>query len=113
MRANCPVPAGSLFCRDRREEVHGSVAAALAYIKGLMMIIALHVGRALMLVWIVYALFLLFAPHLLHQPPNDVFASVNALGAFALGHLMDRALGAWQRRKAAAAGAAATDSSSI
>jgi hypothetical protein len=28
-----------------------------------------------------------------NQAPNDVVASVNALVAFALGHLMDRALG--------------------
>jgi hypothetical protein len=76
------------------------------------MIIALHVGRVLMAVWIIYALFLLFAPHILHQPPNDVFASVNALVAFALGHLMDRALGVLRRRNAAAAVAAA-DSSGI
>lgn len=77
------------------------------------MIIALNLGRALMVVWIIYALFLLFAPHVLHQPPHDVFASVNALVAFALGHLMDRALGALRRRKAAAAVVAAVDSSSI
>jgi hypothetical protein len=83
-----------------------------ASIKGLIMIIALQIGRVLMIVWIIYALFLLFAPHVLHQPPNDVVASVNALVAFALGHLMDRALGALRRRKAAAAVTAA-DSSSI
>jgi len=75
------------------------------------MIIALQIGGVLMVVWIIYTLFLLFAPHVLHQPPNDVVASVNALAAFALGHLMDRALGILRRRKAA--GVAAADSSSI
>jgi hypothetical protein len=77
------------------------------------MMIALHVGRVLMMLWVIYALFLLFAPHILHQPPNDLVASVNALAAFALGHLMDRALGVLRRRKAASAEAAAADSSSI
>jgi hypothetical protein len=76
------------------------------------MIIALQIGRVLMIVWILYALFQLFAPHVLHQPPNDVFASVNALVAFALGNLMDRALGVLRRRKAAA-DVAPADSSSI
>jgi hypothetical protein len=78
-----------------------------------MIIALLHVGRVLMVLWIIYALFQLFAPHVLHQPPNDVVASVNALIAFALGHLMDRALGVFRRRKAAAAAVAAADSSSI
>jgi hypothetical protein len=35
-------------------------------------------------VWIIYGLFQSFAPHLLHQPPSDVVASVNQ-------HLVDRA----------------------
>jgi hypothetical protein len=48
------------------------------------MIIALHAGRVLMVVWIIYGLFQSFAPHLLHQPPSDVVASVNQ-------HLVDRA----------------------
>jgi hypothetical protein len=94
--------------REASRASDGSPAAGLANIKGLIMIIALQIGRVLMVLWVLYALFLLFAPHVLHQPPSDVFASVNALGAFALGHLMDRALGALRRRKAAAA-----DSSSL
>ena len=85
----------------------------MANIKGLIMIIALQIGRVLMIAWIIYALFLLFAPHILHRPPNDVVASVNALVAFALGHLMDRALGLLRRRRAAAAGVAAAESTSI
>jgi hypothetical protein len=110
---NCSVPAAWVFSKDTREQIHGSVAVGLANIKGLIMIIALlHIGRVLMVLWIIYALFQLFAPHVLHQPPNDIVASVNALVAFALGHLMDRALGVLRRRKAAAAVAAA-DSSSI
>ena len=111
---NCSVPAGWVFSKDPREQIHGSAAARLANIKGLIMIIALlHIGRMLMVLWIIYALFQLFAPHVLHQPPNDIVASVNALVAFALGHLMDRALGVLRRRKAAAAAVAAADSSSI
>jgi hypothetical protein len=110
---NCSDRAGWVFSKDPREQIHGSEAAGLANVKGLIMIIALlQFGRVLMVLWIIYALFQLFAPHVLHQPPNDVVASVNALVAFALGHLMDRALGVLRRRKAAAAVAAA-DSSSI
>ena len=52
------------------------------------MIIALQIDRVLMIAWILYALFRLFAPHILHQPSNDVVASVNAVAAFALGHLI-------------------------
>jgi hypothetical protein len=74
-----------------------------------MMIIALQFGRVLMVAWIGYSLFRLFAPHFLHQPPNDVFFSVNALAAFALGHLMDRALGVLRRRKAMNGGLEATN----
>jgi hypothetical protein len=111
---NCSAPAGWVFSKDPREQIQGSVAAGLANIKGLIMIIALlHIGRVLMVLWIIYALFQLFAPHVLHQPPNDVVASVNALVAFALGHLMDRTLGVLRRRKAAAAAVAAADSSSL
>jgi hypothetical protein len=77
------------------------------------MIIALQIGRLAMVAWILYSLFRLFAPHYLHQPPNDVVASVNALGAFVLGNLMDRALGALRRRKMAATDVEAPDSSGI
>ena len=73
------------------------------------MTIALQFGRVLMVAWIAYSLFQLFAPHVLHQPPNDVVASVNAVGAFALGHLLDRLLGVVRRRKAAAGGLEAVD----
>jgi hypothetical protein len=64
-------------------------------------IILLNLGRLLMVAWIVYALFLLFAPHFLHTQPDDISAAVQAIVAFAMGHLMDRALGILRRRKAA------------
>jgi hypothetical protein len=37
-----------------------------------------------MTAWIVYALFPLSAPHMLHHPANDFVVTVNARGAFAL-----------------------------
>jgi hypothetical protein len=66
-----------------------------------MMIILLNLGRLLMVAWVVYALYLLFAPHFLHTQPDDLSAAMQAIVAFALGHLMDRALGILRRRKAA------------
>jgi hypothetical protein len=64
------------------------------------MIIVLNLGRVLMVVWIVYALLLMFAPGLLHRPPDQVGGAVQALVAFGLGYLMDRALSFVLRRKA-------------
>ena len=64
------------------------------------MITVLNVARMLMMAWIAYALVLLFEPALLRHAPDPVGASVQALGAFGLGYLMDRALGVLRRRKA-------------
>jgi hypothetical protein len=65
------------------------------------MILVLNVGRLFMLAWIAYALVLLFAPSLLHQPPAPMSGTIQALAAFALGHLLDRALSVARRRKTA------------
>jgi uncharacterized protein YhhL (DUF1145 family) len=64
------------------------------------MIMLLNLGRLLMVVWIIYALVLLFAPHYLHRPPDNVGASIQAIAAFVLGHLLDRAIGMLRRRQA-------------
>ncbi|MGD0501425.1 MAG: hypothetical protein ABSD02_01710 [Steroidobacteraceae bacterium] len=64
------------------------------------MITLLNLGRLLMVAWIVYALVLLFAPQYLHRPPDNVVAAIQAVSAFLLGHLMDRAIGMLSRRKA-------------
>jgi len=64
------------------------------------MILVLNVGRVFMLAWIGYALVLLFAPSLLHKPPAPISGSVQALVAFALGYLLDRALSVARRRRA-------------
>jgi competence protein ComGC len=65
------------------------------------MIAVLTLARWLMVLWIIYALIMLFAPHYLHQQPHDVSASIQAIGAFAAGYLMDRAVGMLRRRRAA------------
>jgi hypothetical protein len=75
------------------------------------MIMLLNLGRLAMVAWIVYALILLFAPHYLHRPPDNVGAAIQAVAAFVLGNLMDRAIGMLRRRKAARA--AAPDTASI
>jgi hypothetical protein len=64
------------------------------------MIMLLNLGRLLMVVWIIYALVLLFAPNYLHRSPDNFGASMQAVAAFVLGHLMDRAVGMLRRRKA-------------
>jgi hypothetical protein len=64
------------------------------------MIVLLNLGRALMVAWIAYALLLLFAPALLHQQPDPIGGAVQALIAFGLGYLLDRALSFVLRRRA-------------
>jgi len=67
------------------------------------MIILLNLGRALMVAWIAYALLLIFAPGLLHRPPDQIGGAIQALIAFGLGYLMDRALSFVLRRRARSA----------
>jgi uncharacterized membrane-anchored protein len=64
------------------------------------MIVILNLGRALMVVWIAYALLLVFAPGLLHRPADPIGGAIQALIAFGLGYLLDRALSMVLRRKA-------------
>jgi hypothetical protein len=64
------------------------------------MIIILNLGRALMVIWIACALLLLFAPGLVHRPADPIGRSIQALIAFGLGYLMDRALSIVLRRRA-------------
>jgi hypothetical protein len=64
------------------------------------MIAVLNLGRVLMMAWIAYALVLVFEPALLHHAPDSVGGSIQAVIAFALGYLMDRALALLLRRKA-------------
>jgi hypothetical protein len=71
------------------------------------MIVLLNLGRLLMVLWIGYALLLLFAPQALHRPPDNMSASLQALAAFALGWLMDQAAGLLRRRAAVRAAEAA------
>jgi hypothetical protein len=61
----------------------------------------LNVGRALMVIWIIYGVLLMFAPSLLHHPPDDIGGAVQIAIAFGLGYLMDRGISAIHRRRAA------------
>jgi uncharacterized membrane-anchored protein len=65
------------------------------------MIVLLNLGRALMVVWIAYALLLVFAPALLHRSPDPIGGAIQALTAFGLGYLLDRALSVVLRQKKA------------
>jgi len=50
--------------------------------------------------WIANALLLMFAPGLLHRPADPIGGAIQALVAFGLGYLMDRALSFVLRRRA-------------
>jgi hypothetical protein len=67
------------------------------------MIVLLNLGRALMVTWIAYALVLLFAPGIVHRPADPIGGAIQALIAFGLGYLMDRALSIVLRRRALSA----------
>lgn len=69
------------------------------------MIALINVARIGLVAWILYALYLLFSPHFFHTRPHDLNAAGQALGAFALGYVMDRILGMLRRRQAARAAA--------
>jgi hypothetical protein len=66
------------------------------------MIVLLNLGRALMVAWIAYALLLIIAPGVLHRPADPIGGGIQALIAFGLGYLMDRALSVALRRRALA-----------
>jgi hypothetical protein len=64
------------------------------------MIVLLNLGRALMVIWIAYALLLLFAPGIVRRPADPMGGAIQALLAFGLGYLLDRALSIVLRRRA-------------
>jgi hypothetical protein len=64
------------------------------------MIILLNIGRLLMVAWVVYGLLLIFAPSIIHKPPDQRSGIVQVVIAYSLGYLLDRALGLVRRRRA-------------
>jgi hypothetical protein len=64
------------------------------------MIILLNTGRLLMVVWVVYGLLLIFAPGIIHKPPEQMNGVIQVVIAYSLGYLLDRALGLVRRRRA-------------
>lgn len=65
------------------------------------MTIVLNMGRLVMVAWIVYAVILIFAPGIIHRQPDQTSGVIQFIVAFALGHLLDRALSAVRRRRSA------------
>jgi uncharacterized membrane protein (DUF485 family) len=65
------------------------------------MILLLNIARFIMVLWIAYGLLLIFAPSVLHSPPNPTSGAIQAIAAFAIGHLLDRILSGILRRRAA------------
>jgi hypothetical protein len=66
------------------------------------MILLLNIARGLMVLWVAYGLLLIFAPSVVHSPPNPTSGAIQAIAAFAIGYLLDRILSVVLRRKAAA-----------
>jgi hypothetical protein len=65
------------------------------------MILLLNIARYLMVLWIAYGLLLIIAPSVVHSPPNPTSGAIQAIGAFAIGYLLDRILSVVLRRRAA------------
>jgi hypothetical protein len=65
------------------------------------MILLLNIARGLMVLWIAYGLLLIFAPSVVHSPPNPTIGAIQAILAFAVGYLLDRILSLVLRRRAA------------
>jgi hypothetical protein len=65
------------------------------------MILLLNFARLMMLLWIAYGLLLVFAPSVVHSPPKPTSGAIQAIVAFEIGYLLDRALSFVLRRKAA------------
>jgi hypothetical protein len=57
----------------------------------------------MMVLWIAYGLLLILAPSVVHSPPRPTSGAIQAILAFAIGYLLDRALSVVLRRKAASA----------
>ncbi len=64
------------------------------------MVTLINIGRAAMIIWVIYSLLLIFAPSVIHRQPDQVSGIIQFLIAYAAGYLMDRALSAVRRRKA-------------
>jgi hypothetical protein len=65
------------------------------------MILILNIARYLMVLWIAYGLLLIFAPSVVHSPPNPTSGAIQAMAAFSIGYLLDRVLSVVLRRRAA------------
>jgi hypothetical protein len=70
-------------------------------VKGMTMILLLNIVRYLMVLWIAYGLLLIFAPSVVHSPPNPTGGAIQAIAAFAIGSMLDRIKSVLLRRKAA------------
>jgi hypothetical protein len=66
------------------------------------MILLLNIARGFMVLWVAYGLLLMFAPSVVHSPPNPTSGAIQAVVAFSIGYLLDRILSVVLRRKAAA-----------
>jgi hypothetical protein len=73
-----------------------------------MLIFLINLARMAMVVWIIYALLLIFAPQFLGRLPDPYGGGLQAVIAFGIGWCLDRALGIVRRREAERQEAAAT-----
>ncbi len=59
----------------------------------------LNLGRLAMGAWVAYGLLLIFAPGFIHRAPDPKSGAIQAVVAYLIGYLLDRALGAVRRRR--------------
>lgn len=77
-----------------------------AFFREVIMVVALNIGRWLMVGLALYSLALIFFPQALNHAPNPKAAAIQFAIAYAIGWGLDRCLGWVRRRKAEAAEAA-------
>lgn len=68
------------------------------------MVVALNVGRLLMLGWVLYSLVLIFFPQMVNHAPDPKGGAIQFGCAYAIGWGLDRLLGRVRRRQAERAG---------
>ncbi len=59
----------------------------------------LNLGRLAMGAWVAYGLLLIFTPGFIHRAPDPKSGAIQAVVAYLIGYLLDRALGAVRRRR--------------
>jgi hypothetical protein len=68
----------------------------------MLMVVALNIGRLLMLCWVLYSVVLIFFPESVNHAPDRVGGAIQFVVAYTIGWGLDRLLGMVKRRRLAA-----------